>query len=722
MPTILKLKKKLPSSTSDTQDKLKPFTFFGCSFKANGSQSVSDCPLCGKPDHFYVKNETGQYDCKRCGSKGNAYTFIREIHANALEQTTEKDWKELSKLRKGIPWQEFQEAQFAKDGTNWLVPDFNSEGKISVVNSWYPGSKFFPCGLPTQLGGIEQLKTCTDMEMIHVICEGRWDRIALKWAIKKAGLSDKYLTYNVPGASIFKAEWVEALKGRHIVLLYDADDPGKKGMERTEKLLVPVAKSLRRINWPEGSADGYDVNDFVAERLKEPKKAISDLLTMLVPSRETVANGKANETPLVERPRIFKTRPTFAQVVKEFKANGVHLDTDMEATLAIIYAVTLSNQILTDCPVWIFIVAPPGAGKTLVTLTLSDAPACVFLSNLKPHALISGYKPSDDPEDDPSLLPKLKGKTLAVKDYTEVMSLPTSTQEELYGVLRGAYDGRAQMMFGNGVVRDYPNCHFTMVAAVTPAINGHNKASLGERFLKVNMLDKKRHDKVAHIRAALNRGTDVAKFVAKEARIKQVSYEFLDVQLETKKLPRINKEMQDRIINLAQILAYLRADVLRHHGGELAYEPEAEVGTRPAKQLAKLSQSLAYVFGKETVDDKCYRLVEKVAFDSCISWNLRIVACLIAARKALNTKDIAFRCGMSHSNVHRRLENMIELDITTRDKVSKERGRPEYGYRISDQFLKLWLKAKIDENRFRTKAKDARNAVSLATTNNYQQH
>lgn len=716
MPKVPLLKK--PASFTDT-DKLKPFTFFGCSFKPNGSQSVSDCPLCGKPGHFYVKNETGQFDCKKCGEKGNAYTFIRAIHTNALEQTTDKEWKELSKHRKGIPWQAYQTANVAKDGTTWLIPVYNEEGKLCNLFAWEgPESKMLPTGgLTTQLSGIEQLKSCSDMEVIHVICEGYWDAIALRWAIAKAGLAEKYFVYSVPGASTFKTEWVEKLKGRHIILLYDADEPGKKGIERAEKMLVPVAKSLRRINWPEGSSDGYDVNDFVAERLKEPKKAISDLLLMLVPSREKVGGGE-NVTPVIERPRIFKSRPKFSQVVTEFKANGVHLDQEMENTLAVIYAVALSNQILTDCPVWIFVVAPPGSGKTLVTLTLSDAPSCIFLSNLKPHALISGYKPSDDPNDDPSLLPKLKGKTLAVKDYTEVMSLPTSTQEELYGVLRGAYDGRAEMMFGNGIHRIYPDCHFTMVAAVTPAINGHNKASLGERFLKVNMLDKKKHDKVAHIRAALNRSTDVGKFIAKENRIKQVSYEFLDVTLDTKKLPRINKEMQDRVINLSQILAYLRADVLRHHGGELAYEPEAEVGTRPAKQLAKLAQSLAYVFDKPLVDEKCYRLVEKVAFDSCISWNLRIVACLISAGKALETGDIAFRCGMSYSNVHRRLENMIELDIAGRDKIVRERGRPAFGYRISDQFLNLWKKAKVDENRFRTKAKDARNAVSLATSNN----
>lgn len=715
MPKIVLRKKKLDTSAMEAAEKLKPFEFFGCVFKPNGNQSVSDCLLCGKPGHFYVKTETGQYDCKRCGSKGNAYTFIRELHAAALADTTEKDWKELTKLRKGIPWQEFQEAGFAKDASgSWLVPDYNEDGKIAVVNTWTPGSKFYPCGLPTQLSGIEQLKDCKDMEVIHVICEGRWDRIALRWAIKKAGLSDKYLIYSVPGASVFKADWVERFKGRHIVLLYDADDPGRKGIERAEKMLSPIAKSLRRINWPEGATEGYDVNDFVAERLKEPKKAVSDLLTMLVPSREKVGGG-TNVTPIIERPRIFKSRPSYAQVVKEFKSAGIHLDSDMEDALAILYAVALSNQILTDCPIWLFLVAPPGAGKTCLSLTFADVPRCIFLSNLKPHALISGYKPSDDPADDPSLLPKLTGKTLVIKDYTEVMSLPTSTQEELYGVLRGAYDGRAEMMFGNGIHRVYDNCHFTMIAGVTTSIHGHNRASLGERFLKLNMLNKERHDKVAHIRAALTKSSNVQRFVDQENRLKQASYEFLDVEIDLKKFPKIPKPIEDRIINLAQILSYMRASVMRHHGGELAYEPDAEVGTRPAQQLTKLARSLAYVFQKPAVDERCYKLVEKVALDSCTSYDIRVMACLINKGKPMETAEVAYQCGMSHTNVHRRLENMIELQIVDREKITKDRGRPSYGYVPAQSFLKLWNSAKIDGKRFRTKAKDSRNAVSLAT-------
>ena len=67
-----------------------------------------------------------------------------------------------------------------------------------------------------------------------------------------------------------------------------------------------------------------------------------------------------------------------------------------------------------------------------------------FVSNLTPHVLVSGFKG----EDDPSLIPQLRDKCLILNNYTEVRSLDKGSQEAIYGVLRGAYDGDASRPFG----------------------------------------------------------------------------------------------------------------------------------------------------------------------------------------------------------------------------------------------------------------------------------
>lgn len=697
----------------DINEKLKPFEFHGCDFTIKGTQGISDCPLCGKPEHFFVNKINGMFDCKRCLAKGNIFSFLSQYHANALENTTDEDYAEMSQLRNGIYPEIYKQEQVAKDGQRWLYPIRNDEGKIVTLRAWVPGQKFHTTsGLPVELYGREQFKTAKP-EQIFVLTEGEHDRLALLAALRKAG-NETYLVFAPPGAGTFKTEWVEKFKGRHVIILFDNDAAGQKGIENLEKKLAPIARKLERVQWPEGATEGYDVNDFIAERLKTPRKAISDLLELLVPSRETAGtkltgNAAVSAVPVIkpeDRPRIFKQRPSFAQVIKEFKTGGIYLNHDMEVALATLYAVAISNQIKTDCPIWLFIVAPPGAGKTLITLTMSDAPSCMFLSNLKPHAIISGFKPNNDPNDDPSLLPKLIGKTLAIKDYTEVLSLPLGTQEELYGILRGAYDGRAEVIYGNGVHRIYDNCHFSLAAAVTPAIQGSNRASLGERFLKLNMIRRENHDKVAHIRASLNKGSNVAKYVEVDNRLKQVSYEFLDVVIDPKKLPKIPAEFNNRLINLAQLLSYLRADVTRGHGGELTYSPEAEIGTRPAKQLDKLARSLAFVYGKTVVDQVCYSIIENVALDSANSWNLRIATALsLEYPNAMEVSDVAFKTELSYSNVNRRMENMIELGMLQRKLLPKNagRGRSSYGYTVTQHFFALWKNAKLDTKRFAAK-------------------
>lgn len=69
-------------------------------------------------------------------------------------------------------------------------------------------------------------------------------------AITFGGASD------VPPAS---AEWV---RGRHVVIVVDNDDPGRKGAARKVAVATPVAASIRRIDFPELKVGG-DVTDWL---------------------------------------------------------------------------------------------------------------------------------------------------------------------------------------------------------------------------------------------------------------------------------------------------------------------------------------------------------------------------------------------------------------------------------------------------------------------------
>ena len=325
-------------------------------------------------------------------------------------------------------------------------------------------------------------------------------------------------------------------------------------------------------------------------------------------------------------------------------------------------------------------------------LTFADSPRCVFQSTLTPHNLISGYK-MEDPAQDPSLIPRLIGNTLVLKDWTEIMSMPGIVQDDLYGVLRGAYDGRAEKTFGNGIERVYSPCHFSILAGVTPAIHSHSRSTLGERFLKLTFIRPGSHDPSVHILAAL---TGATTFFTKETRLRSVAYEFLDTVIEGQ--PEVPMEYVHRLANLAQVIAELRAGVERSHQGDLCYRPQAEVGTRLAKQLHKLMQGLALVYGIPKADEKCYRIAERVAFDSAVGWNLEITSAMIDAYpKPLTQTALVELCRINKSNLNRRLGNMLELGLLSTVKLKKTSpGQPALGYLLNQRFVTLWRKAKIN--------------------------
>lgn len=59
-----------------------PEEFFrrnGLPLKRRGNEGVSDCHVCGKPDHLYVNLKTFVWHCKRCDERGNEYQLKRAL-------------------------------------------------------------------------------------------------------------------------------------------------------------------------------------------------------------------------------------------------------------------------------------------------------------------------------------------------------------------------------------------------------------------------------------------------------------------------------------------------------------------------------------------------------------------------------------------------------------------------------------------------------------------
>ena len=661
-------------------DKLRLYHSHGIQFTdKGGSQVTGDCPFCGKEEKFYVSKTKGMYHCKVCGEKGNGYTFLSKLIDQCKDETSDSQYRKFGKER-GLSPAIMKRENLAYDSQTkrWLLPVWNGSESVANILT-YDNS--------LQKGKTRSTATCARHlyranliaeEGPIYICEGEWDALALLTLMDKVGATNINVVA-VPGAETFKKEWVEYFKDREVTLLYDNDGSGQDGKQKVIDTLRDVAKHVRSLHWPLTMPDKYDIRDLVSE-YGVKNSTWKRLHEMVV-----------DESGRPAKPTMKRT--SFKSILKDFR-KGLHFDKDMEDALLVTLATVVSNKIPGD-PLWIYVVGPPGCGKSMILQSFMNSLNCVFRSKLTATSFISGMKQEDG--SDPSLLAQLNGKSLLIKDFTAVKSMPIVVQEHLYGILRDAYDGNVLVEYGNGVKRNYPDVHFSIVAGITDIVHGDNRAALGERFLKVEMIPSdKEYDQEAQIRASI---ANVVNNVKAEANLKDCMEAFLyhvEETFDLEKLPSVPNWVIDRVVSLCQIVGLLRSTVLRERNEDVSYRPRPEIGTRLANQLIKLGRACAYVSDKDAIDKDIYAIMEKVAFSTAHGWHSEIVREMIHHNRGITVEKLAETLQISVSSVQRRLSDLQELKIVVSEKKSQQRrGRPTNAWRLTDAMLSHWKTAKV---------------------------
>lgn len=676
---------------------LSVFAIHGIEFTEEvDDQLKGGCVFCEKPDHFFVNKESGLWDCKRCGRSGNAITFMSQIIEHWKDHATAKDWEKLSEHR-GLPEEALKSIGLVlNDRGFWLCPIRTYKGTMQDIRYWRYGSKMMSTkGRTLGLGGMEQLADKNRKREIVYVCEGEFDAAALR-ALLKAAKQTGIVLY-VPGASVFKDAWVEYFMGRTVVFCYDNDNAGDDGSLKAGKKISAIAK-VSYLCWPDTLEEGYDVNDFVREAIatKQVKSGWKEFTGLISRThrRQTPGVTTAEAAPEHDGPI-----PTFPEVLAVFE-KWLKMSPEMIDGLKICLAVALSNQIPGD-PIWLFIVGPAGSGKTAMLMSMSKSESCVFKSSITPHALISGWAAKEDP----SLIPQLDGKTFILKDYTEVLQMNPTAYEEVLSILRGAYDGHAAKTYGNGVVRAY-DCHFSMLAGVTAAINGNSKASLGERFLKYQTIKGTGFDADHQIIAAMkNIGHEIAMGDELCAAVTPFLSQRVDVDLIRSK-NFVPDWVYDRMVALAQLISVLRAQVERDAYKEnILYRPQHEMGTRLAKQLIKLGMGLAIVEGKTSVDESIYSLVERVAFDTAVGFHLDLVQAIMQCSEQGLEASEANLCRVANipsTSMRRKLDDLIMLGVvqTVTGKNKLMRGLKIH-YSLTPKVVGLYKRACVGQDHVR---------------------
>lgn len=606
--------------------------------ETNG-EAICRCEFCGK-DKLYINKEEGLFDCKVCSISGNKYVYMKHFMDFHSKEMKGSYYTTLSKARGNLPAEAFTDAGlFYVRGEKWYIPIFNTKGVLVNLRSWDGNIMKHLAGCRAALYGEEVLNRYKKI----YICEGEWDAIALRWLLKELHLDDVGVVA-VPGCDGFKAEWAAMFENKDVTLLFDNDDPGKKGMKRTYKILLNNGRcnSLKIIKWDEIHPNKYDIRDVICSKLKYPQEAYDLIQSYIIqPDEDYIEDGV----------KIIKT--SLQDVLQEY-GKVICLSPEIEHAVTLTFATIFSTR-MKDSPLWLFIVGPSGGGKTMTLQAAAESEHTVYMSSLSRAALISG---SDVDGEDPSLIPKLIGKTLILKEFTELLALPPQEQELIFSTLRGAYDGEVKKKYAK-VLREYKDCHFSIVAGVTNAIHGFNHAHLGERFLKFQMSPENLFS-LEILQAAVN---SVLAEKVPEKEMQKIAKQFIDYKMaQPFNLVEMTPATQHKIICLAQLVGIIRAQVERDSKGDLVYRPVAEVGTRIAKQLVKLAQSVAFTMDHKEITPEVYKLTKRLALDTAYSWNRDVMLQIASYPEGLTTQELMDRAKIkSVKKIEQVLEDMYEL-------------------------------------------------------------
>jgi hypothetical protein len=314
-------------------------------------------------------------------------------------------------------------------------------------------------------------------------------------------------------------------------------------------------------------------------------------------------------------------------------------------------------------PPWLFIVAPPGTGKTTTGIMgTAGLPEVVSLGGFTANTLLSGFHGYKEP----GLLERL-GQTkevsgtfttkgngiLLVKDFTTVLSMRRETRSEILSQLREVHDGEFRKSFGTGETKIWRG-RITIVAAVTPIIDQFYSifTVLGERFLQLRW--HRPESPVAGQRAIQQQGSELLIRRQLRAAVNALFAASSDSP------PTMSSQAERRLASLAELVAIARTHVFRGSYGnrEIEYVPEPEANTRISKGLAAIAKGIAALNRRRTVAEQDIQDSFRVAID-CMSENRRRVLIPIAqGRRPEN-----FR--LPRTVADRQIEELQELGLIT---------------------------------------------------------
>lgn len=691
---------------------------------SDGVNVSGTCLFCGSysaklqktKNTFFVNTSNKRWDCKMCGLEGGYETFLQELQNFGQLQITNSLIKDLA-AEKSI---DAKTLIVHKVGYNplinrYYVPVFAPNKTVVDLKIYNPDSKA-RARFISSVGANKSLYFGYNYDRNNPIylTEGEWDRMVM-WETLVATKS-KGSIVGLPGATSLKTEWINYFKGMDVIVLLDNDydrevqgklveGAGKKGSQKIYRMLKGVSRSLKFLRWPEKLKlkDGFDIRDLKIYYKGNYEKIIEFVYKYLQDEPEHSLQATQEESsPVCDYGTMFDGKGcSISKVHKVFSKHLLFKNTNaIDITLA-----TLVANRFPGSPVWLFLVGASGSGKSEIFMSLGNLRSVELVSSLTPHVLISGatnYSGSADP----SLVPRINGRILGIKDFTTIMGMCQTNQNEIIATLRDCFDGSCAKPFGNGRQVKYDS-KFGLIAGVTHIIDHFSEdlTSLGERFIRYNIeLEQSEHGENTVLWKVITNITSGTKSVMQD-ELKEVMTEFLDYDFKPDIV--IDKPTTEKVIALAQWTGLMRGTILRDkRSTEIIYKPMVEYSTRLTEQLFKVLMALHVIYREKTTNPARYETLKSVARSTVPVNHLNVMA--FVYHRELDYKhggqeylevsggEIIERIGLPAITVRKHIDNLTMLGLLKKIKLERmDKFGSRSKYRLTDKANKLIQKSEI---------------------------
>lgn len=350
----------------------------------------------------------------------------------------------------------------------------------------------------------------------------------------------------------------------------------------------------------------------------------------------------------------------------------------------VFFGTLFANRLDSD-PVSLYLIGPPAYGKTIIAEAVRRTPQVVARDTVSKTGLLSGWTRKNG--SDPSLIPRLNGKVLILKDFTAMLSMRREELHEVLGVFRAATDGYISRTMGKGDI-EYDST-FGIIACVTNEIDRHRGvlAALGERFLSYRVPDISNYEVAQRCMTAMSRH-------AKSRQRRELADAGAAILSLDPDPATITQQQKRTILNTAAIAARARTEIRRSRFTKEPEIPTPEVPTRLATQLNDLAIGIAMARQRKAVTSDEIKLVQQCAIH-CITLKrlrlFRVLACWYP--DYCTCSDIATAMqGFQKRIIYQWLEDMLLLNLVERREVHEGGIGRTHRWRLSNgQMLKKIL-------------------------------